>query len=323
MGFRELDSWAVGVDTGAEVVGSGPVLGASGPETGGAASLESGGTILSQMLEEGAGNCTVLFVAAGFELFILFVVVIVVVLLLLLFPLLLFVSLILILALLDKGLNRLDFITTVRGGREPAEEAAISAPFTGDTRTIRMAPPCPGTLTSFTGTILAPGRIADSWWWVVPPPAAVAADSVVTVIDVDMVDDGLLVVNNVGWEEMKAGVAMVTTLLLTEPDVSRMVLVIVLPIVLATTAVGVVIVVNGSCCIICCGLISTVSLAIVTFESSLITPSTQAAEPCFVSMSNRSGDTLSSAPSQERMRSESGSSTGESPLALTRASACT
>ena len=140
VGFRELDSWAGGADTGAEskVVGSGPVLGASGPETGGA-SLESGGTMLSQMLEEGAGNCTVLFVAAGFELFILFVVVIVVVLLLRLFPLL-FVSLILILALLDKGLNRLDFITTVRGGRE-AEEAAISAPFTGDTRTIRMAPP--------------------------------------------------------------------------------------------------------------------------------------------------------------------------------------
>ena len=156
-----------------------------------------------------------------------------------------------------------------------------------------------------------------------PPLAAVAADSVVTVIDVDMVDDGLLVVNRVGCEEMKAGVAMVTTLLLTEPDVSSMVLVIVLPIVLATTAVGV-IVVNGSCCIICCGLISTVSVAAaVALGSSLITPSTHPADPCLVSMSNRCGDTLSSAPSQERMRSESGSSIGSSPLAPSRGSACT
>ena len=154
------------------------------------------------------------------------------------------------------------------------------------------------------------------------PLAAVAAARVVTVIDVDMVDEGLLVVNMVGCEEMKAGVAMVTTLLLTEPAVSRMVLVIVLPSVLATTAVGV-IVVNGSCCIICCGLISTVSVVLVALVSSLITPSTQPAEPCLVSMSNRSGETLSSAPSQERMRSEFGSSTGSSLLAPNEGSVCT
>jgi hypothetical protein len=103
------------------------------------------------MLEEGfgAGNCTVLLVAAGLSDLLLELSV----LLLLLLPQLL---LLLIMLLQVTGRNKLDLITTVLGGKE-AVDAAISAPLTGETRTMRIAPPCPGTLTSFTGTILAPG----------------------------------------------------------------------------------------------------------------------------------------------------------------------
>jgi len=67
----------------------------------------------------------------------------------------------------------------------------------------------------------------------VPP---VAADNVVTDIDEDMpvVDDTI----EPDAEEMKAGVAIVTTLLLTEPVVRRMVLVIVLLVVHAVDETG-------------------------------------------------------------------------------------
>ena len=62
----------------------------------------------------------------------------------------------------EKDLRRLDLITTVLAGRPEVSTVVptISPPFTGETRTIR--PPAPGTLTSFTGTILAPGR-RGSW----------------------------------------------------------------------------------------------------------------------------------------------------------------
>ena len=117
--------------------------------------------------------------------------------------------------LLDTGRNKLDLMTTALGGKE-AVEVAISPPLTGDTRTMRIAPPCPGTLTSFTGTILAPGLMECC---VVPP---VAADNVVTVIDEDMpvVDDSM----EPDADDIKAGVPIVTTLLLTEPVVRKIVL---------------------------------------------------------------------------------------------------
>lgn len=96
-------------------------------------SARAGGTILSQMLEEGfgAGNCTVLFVAARFELPLKLLVLLLSQLLLLL---------LLLLLLQDTGRNKLDLNTTVLGGRE-AVEVTISPPLTGDTRTMRIAPP--------------------------------------------------------------------------------------------------------------------------------------------------------------------------------------
>jgi hypothetical protein len=80
---------------------------------------------------------------------------------------------------------------------------------------------------------LAPGLMVVRW--PVPP---VAADSVVTVMDEDMLGVMDNIVGPVD-EDRKAGVAIVATLLLTEPDVRRIVLVMVFPNVLTVVETGI------------------------------------------------------------------------------------
>ena len=179
----------------------------------------------------------------------------------------------------EIGRNILDLMTTVLGGKFALVAVISSPPLTGETRTMRMPPPRPGTLTSFTGTILAPGRMGRG---LARQPAALAAN-VVTVIEDDM---DVVVVTC--WRlriNEAAGGATATNLLVKGSEVLS-------KIVLAMADVSAALLVK-----------LTPDGVLSTSTSLSGGDSWSRACDCLASISRRSGDTLSSAPSQDRIKS--------------------